>query len=419
MSNEVSDIKINNKFGSLFNSDARYFILTGGRGSAKSFSITIRLLDLTYEQTGTILFTRYTLTSAEISIIPEFKEKIELLGCEDDFIVTSNQVINKVTGSNILFKGIKAGSGVQTANLKSLHDVTTFVIDEAEELVDEKVFDKIDLSIRKKGLKNRVFIILNPTIKEHWIYKRFFEEAKVSEGYNGYKEDVQYIHTTYLDNIDHLDESTLRNIERIKNNNPVRYQNEILGGWLDAYEGVLFAKDTLNLYTDIDLTKIENMCAYIDVATSKGGDYHCCIVGGIIDKKFYILDVVYTNLEAQINVQLTANLLNKWKPTFCRVESNGVGSLYSSILAPLVTDTQLLNVHTSANKQTRIFQMSGWIKDNVVFKSNSTIDSDYHKFFRGLTTYLMDGSSKNDDAPDATWGIALMAKGFYAESFEN
>ena len=103
---------------------------------------------LTYEVGHTILFTRYTLTSAHISIIPEFVEKIEMADLHNDFSITKDEIINLRTGSKILFKGIKTSSGTQTANLKSLQGVTTWVLDEAEELVEEDVFDKIDLSVR-------------------------------------------------------------------------------------------------------------------------------------------------------------------------------------------------------------------------------------------------------------------------------
>ena len=105
--------QINEKFKPLFLNDSRYFVLTGGRGSMKSFSVTTFLLLLTYENEQTILFTRYTLTSADISIIPEFIEKIELANLESDFAITKNEIINLKTGSKILFKGIKTSSGTQ------------------------------------------------------------------------------------------------------------------------------------------------------------------------------------------------------------------------------------------------------------------------------------------------------------------
>jgi phage terminase large subunit len=232
-------IKINSKYN-LLGSDSRYFIISGGRGSGKSYSINSFLLLLTYEVGHVILFTRYTLTSAHISIIPEFIDKIETAGLHSDFYITKDEIVNTKTGSKILFRGIKTSMGTQTANLKSLAGVTTWVLDEAEELNDEEIFDKIDYSIRHNVKQNRVILILNPATKEHFIYKRFFEQKEVQEGSTLINKDTTYIHSSYLDNYENLSESFLDQIEQIKLNNPKKYQHVILGGWLDKAEGVVF-----------------------------------------------------------------------------------------------------------------------------------------------------------------------------------
>lgn len=233
-------LKLNKKYLVLDESFARYFIVTGGRGSGKSFAVNSVLLLLTYQAGHTILFTRYTLRAASISIIPEFIEKLELLGVIDQFKITKDEIINTGNGSKIIFRGIKTSSGDQTANLKSLQGITTWVMDEAEELNDEDIFDKIDLSVRNKIQENRVILILNPTTKEHFIYKRWFEDRGVAAGSNITKEDTTYIHTTYLDNIDNLSESYIKQIQTMKVRRPNRYKHTIEGSWLDKAEGVIF-----------------------------------------------------------------------------------------------------------------------------------------------------------------------------------
>jgi len=243
-------IAINQKYN-LLGSDSRYFVITGGRGSGKSYSLNSFLLLLTYEAGHVILFTRYTLTSANVSIIPEFIDKIETADLSNDFYITKDEIVNLKTGSKILFKGIKTSSGTQTASLKSLAGVTTFVLDEAEELTDEDIFDKIDLSIRTKGIHNRILLILNPATKEHFIYKKFFEDKGVEAGSNLIKGDTTYIHTTYLDNINNLSESFINQIENIKKRRPEKYKHQILGGWLDKAEGVIFTNWTIGEYKQI------------------------------------------------------------------------------------------------------------------------------------------------------------------------
>ena len=247
------EIKLNDKYN-LLGSESRYFVVTGGRGSGKSFSLNSFLLGLTYETGHVILFTRYTLTSASVSIIPEFINKIDTANLSNDFYITKDEIINRITGSKIFFKGIKTSSGTQTASLKSLAGVTTWVLDEAEELTDEKTFDDIDFSIRTKGIQNRVILVLNPSTKEHFIYRKFFEDKGVQSGVNLIKEDTTYIHTTYLDNLENLSESFLNQIETTKIKRPEKYKHQILGGWLDKAEGVIFTNWTIGKYQQIGIS---------------------------------------------------------------------------------------------------------------------------------------------------------------------
>tara|TARA_R100000700_G_scaffold39835_1_gene53593 strand:+ start:185 stop:1228 length:1044 start_codon:yes stop_codon:yes gene_type:complete len=180
------------------------------------------------------------MVSAHLSIIPEFLEKISLLGFENIFSVNKAEVVNLGNKSDILFRGIKTSAGNQTASLKSLQGISCWVLDEAEELIDEDIFDTIDLSIREKDVQNRIILILNPVTKEHWIYNRFFQNKGVEAGFNGVKDNVCYIHSTYLDNKDNLSASFLERIKSIKHNNFKKYNHKILGGWLDKAEGVVF-----------------------------------------------------------------------------------------------------------------------------------------------------------------------------------
>ena len=238
-------IEVHNKYKTIVSERSRYYVVSGGRGSGKSFSVNALLVMLTYEAGHTILFTRYTLTSAYISIIPEFIDKLELFGFTEHFHITKDEIINKQTGSKIIFRGIKTSSGDQTANLKSLQGITTWVVDEAEELTDEQKFDTIDLSVRQQGKQNRVILILNPTTKEHFIYKRFFEDRGVQEGSNITKGNTTYIHTTYLDNIDNLSKSYIEQIEQMRQRRPEKYKQQMLGAWLNKAEGVIFNNWTI------------------------------------------------------------------------------------------------------------------------------------------------------------------------------
>jgi phage terminase large subunit len=244
------NITLSQRYEALFEADTRYIIIIGGRGSGKSFAVATFLSLLSYENDETILFTRKTLSSAHLSVIPEFVEKIELMGAEAHFDVRKTDIDNTLSGSRILFRGLQSSSGDNTANLKSIQGVTCWVLDEAEELTDEEVFDRVDLSVRHKTKQNRVIMVMNPSHKDHFIYKRFFESRGVPDTFNGTVDNVTYIHTTYRDNIEHLSDSYIQQINVMRDRRPERYKHQILGLWRDRSEGVVFNNWRIGEFVD-------------------------------------------------------------------------------------------------------------------------------------------------------------------------
>ena len=359
-------IEINKKYSTLSSSDARYFIVTGGRGSGKSFSINLLLVLLTYEAGHTILFTRYTLSSTYISIIPEFIEKIEMLDIFNDFHITKDEIRNIKSGSKIIFKGIKTSSGDQTANLKSLQGVTTFVLDEAEELTSEDTFDKIDLSVRQQHKHNRVILILNPTTKEHWIYNRFFEDKGIQEGTNETQDNITYIHTTYLDNIENLSESYLNQIENIKKRRPEKYKHQMLGGWLNKAEGVIFTnwkigdfkKVSVSVYgQDYGFASDENVLVETNIDSTNKIIYlkECFYLKSLTTTQIAELNLKHAKNSLIIGDSAEKRLIYELKQKGCNIKESikGPGSITYGISLlqdyDLIVDQQSINLIKELN----------------------------------------------------------------------
>jgi len=246
MTIERPKIKIVKHWQRLYTTKKRYIILTGGRGSAKSFTVMLFSLQLTYEQGHNILYTRYTMTSAEKTIIPLFRDMINKYFDYRDFHITQSSITNKRTGVVIYFSGIKTSSGDQTGNLKTLPNITTWVIEEGEDYNKEDSFTDIDDSIRLDGKQLRVIWIQNPSTAEHFIYKRFFEQSHTIEKINGFEyqqsthPQVEHIHTTYHINKANLDAEKVASWDALALTNPKKYQHKYIGSWLDKAEGVIF-----------------------------------------------------------------------------------------------------------------------------------------------------------------------------------
>lgn len=242
-------------FKELYRTDKTIVLLTGGRGGLKSFNSSLFVTRVTYEKKHVIMYCRYTMDSAEDSVIPEVKEKLELDGTVNDFKVTKRDIVNKKSGSKILFRGIKTSSGNQTAKLKGTKNISMFICDEAEEWRSEADFDTMMGSVRSKLAQNMIIIIMNPCDVDHFIYQRYFKDNQTYREIDGVPiqmcthKDVLHIHTTYLDGLEYLSDNfkewanNLReeHLKLPKERQLIsRYSRLVLGRWADRKEGVVF-----------------------------------------------------------------------------------------------------------------------------------------------------------------------------------
>lgn len=248
MTAKTRTISIKRTYKPLFQDTAqRYVLLTGGRASAKSFTASLaEAVALTKPIPQKTLFTRYTLSSAHISIIPEFQDKLDISGLAPQFTASNNTITHKATGNSIIFSGIKTSSGNQTAKLKSIPGLSRFVVDEAEEFRDEAAFDTIDFSVRSIDAPNRVTLIMNPQDIDHFLWRKWFGGHTEYVNIDGAQipmsrhPEVLHIHTTYLNNLDNIPRSYFDKIMHLRESNRPKYEHLFLGKWQEKAEGVVF-----------------------------------------------------------------------------------------------------------------------------------------------------------------------------------
>jgi PBSX family phage terminase large subunit len=372
----------------------RYTILYGGRGSAKSFHACTYLLNLTYEPNQIILFTRWTMVSAHISIIPEFLEKIELLNLHSDFEIKQTEIINLKTGSKILFKGIKTSQGTATANLKSIAGVTVWVLDEAEELTDKETFDKIDLSIRAKHSPNQVILILNPSFKTHWIYQHFFLVKR---------DNTTYIETSYLDNKRNLSESFIQTAESTKQENPHRYNHIFLGEWTEDAEGLLWTQAMINRCRINQKPNNLKTVIAIDPATTSTAtsDETGIVVIGTDGNNYYVLDDFSGKYTPNEWAKVAAKALKQYNADYYVAEKNQGGDMVKSVLQQEDNRNLIRLVQATKGKFVRAEPIYSLYEQNKVYHVGS------HPILeRQMVTFNPNENKTSPDRVDAlVWGI--------------
>ena len=124
----------------------------------------------------------------------------------------------------------------------------------------------------------KIFISFNPTTKNHWLYKRFFEIQD---------DDVLTLQTCYLDN-PYCSKDIVEELEKLKVRDPDLYYVIGLGNW-----GVL--KDTV--YRNYKVQQITLEESYYD-SIMYGLDFGyndpcCCLKVGFKDGNVYVLDELY------------------------------------------------------------------------------------------------------------------------------
>ena len=165
-------------------------IVTGGRYSSKYYVVSTFAAEGFVQEDWKVLYSRFTNVAGQDSTVPEFAEKIELLGYENHVKETSNRFESLCGNGKVVFKGLKASSATQSANLKSLKGFNLWVNDESEEIPDYNTFKKIFLSIRSLEKRNITILILNPTVKEFLIHERYFAPYGIEDGFNGIRVNV-------------------------------------------------------------------------------------------------------------------------------------------------------------------------------------------------------------------------------------
>jgi phage terminase large subunit len=410
-------LKVPDVYKPLYTTEKPIIIVTGGRGSGKSFQSSLFIKRLTYEKNHVILYSRYTMTSAEKSIIPEFTDKMERENDFKYFDITAKEINNKYSGSRIIFSGIKTSSGNQTANLKGIEGLTTFVMDEGEEWQEEQDFDKIRLSIRTLGVKNRSIIIMNPSDINHFIYKKYIENNHKIVNIDGVDVEVSthpsvcHIHTTYLDNIKFLSPEFLSEVEDIKRNDKEKYANIIIGAWSRNREGAVLDSDTLRYFNPNETREFSGGLGYGDIA-DEGNDSTCFVFGGVLNEDIYITDVVFNKLLSEVTIPQVIIKAKDNQTKYIRVESNNMGAMYGRQLRDKSNNSfDVLPINSTTNKHTRIIMEVGFIKRKFLFVAPEFQSEEYINFMKEITTYNLDPKkNKHDDGMDALSGLAIFVR---------
>lgn len=402
----MQKINLHPKFKPLYRGDTPYYILTGGRGGGKTFVAKDYGIRASFERGRKLLVTRYSMAAADRSIVPEFLNTIEEYKLGQNFHSKEAVITNNLTKAQILFSGIKTSSGNQTAKLKGIPDLTDWIYEEMEEDPDENTFDTIDETVRSTKAANKIILILNPSFRSKWFYKRWFAPHGLPDEFTGRIGNVTYIHHNYLDNVQNLSTKFLQRAEEVKVSNPLRYNWRYLGHWLDDKEGLLWNMALINQTRITFRPPIVRSVVAVDPAiTAKpDSDETGIVVVGIDGAGHgYLLDDASGRYTPNEWASKALELKRKHQCQLIVAEVNQGGDMVQSIIQNIDSTCPVVKVHATKGK---------FVRAEPVYAFYQQGRFHHVGYFPTLEAQLVSWNPDNEKSPDRmdalVWGATYL-----------
>lgn len=274
-------------YGDYWRFKGRYRVVKGSRASKKSTTTAMDMIYriMKYPQSN-VLVVRKTFRTLQDSCFAQLKWAIRRLNVEEyfDYKYSPLEIVYKPTGQKILFRGLDDPLKVTSVTV-NVGYLCFLWVEEAYEITNENDFDMLDESIRGEvpdNLFKQITLTLNPWNERHWIKKRFFDAPK--------DPDIFTLTTNYKIN-EWLDESDLKVFERMKENNPRRYQVAGLGYW-GIVDGLVYENWSEQEYNFDTVKNLQIVCG-LDYGYTN--DPTALFVGFLDreNKKLYVWDELY------------------------------------------------------------------------------------------------------------------------------
>lgn len=227
------------------NSAYTFLVCKGGRDSAKSTHIAIRLVFDLMDLPINIMCMRKVGNTIEKSIYEQIKKAIFLMGLESEFVFLKSPMTikYKARGNYFFFMG-----GDNTDKTKSIvtseFPITKLWIEEVSEFKTEEELETVINSILREtlpdGMTYQIFFSYNPPKrKQHWLNKKFETQ---------FLPENTFVHHSYYYNNNFLSAQALEVIENTRLTNVHKYNWMYLGsptgGGIVPFDNLTFRKIT-------------------------------------------------------------------------------------------------------------------------------------------------------------------------------
>lgn len=295
------NIQANNHFVEYLNHwKKRFYFITGGYGSSKSYNTALKLILKSLQEKRKILVVRNVADTLRDSCFSLLREIIETYSLDHLFSFTTSRLsIKAFNGSEFIFKGLD-----KPEKLKSINDVSIIWIEECSE-ASYDAFTELNGRLRVRNKSLHIFLTFNPVSKNNWTYRRFLQQCNIDEEELYRKrvietEDTYYHHSVAEDN-HFLPQEYIEQLKKFEIYNHELYRVAYLGRF-----GITGERVFTNVEMEED-NKVQEIVKYLSRAglgnLYDGLDYgfsisYNALVRMAIDRvsnTLYVYDEIYNN----------------------------------------------------------------------------------------------------------------------------
>ena len=292
-----------------WNFKGRYRVVKGSRASKKSKTTALWYIYNMMKYPGAnTLVVRKTYRTLKDSCFTELKWAIHRLGVDSHWDIKESplELTYIPTGQKIYFRGLDDPLKVTSITV-DVGSLCWMWIEEAYEIMKEDDFNMLDESIRgevPEELFKQITLTFNPWNEHHWMKHRFFDDfiGTDSEGKPKYKPrknpltkdgEILALTTNYLCN-EWLDKADFKVFERMKKQNPRRYQVAGLGNW-GIVEGLIFENWEEKAFSLDEIRRIAGIKSAfgLDFGYTNDPSALFCSLIDLNNKVIYVFDEMY------------------------------------------------------------------------------------------------------------------------------
>ena len=274
-------------YGTFWNYKGRYRVVKGSRRSKKSKTMALWVIYsmMKYPQANTLVV-RKTYRTLKDSCFTELKWAMKRLHVEHLWQVKESplEMTYTPTGQKIYFRGLDDPLKITSISVE-VGVLSWMWIEEAYEITREEDFDTLAESMLgdcPEGLFKQITLTFNPWSDRTWIKKRFFD---VSDP------DILAITTNYTCN-EWLSEADKKEFDRMKAQNPRRYNVAGLGNW-GIVEGLVYERWKEEVFTLQDLPKDAQSAFGLDFGFTNDPTALFCGFLSPEQRRLYVWDELY------------------------------------------------------------------------------------------------------------------------------